>query len=548
MEIAEKSDEHIPPSLPPVKDTEDKRDFERHTRIDLPAECFLDQRVDLKIQLTREKPKATQVMSKVKTSLKSGIEIIEIDVQITAQNFAKQEIRQVLTVPIDKDSDEITFTLFPRELGEQLIEIEFFYEASRIGYVIVQTNVKIAPQLMQSNRPAVAFASMQTPMQSFLPSEYSPASPIFMDNPAPIIKDVENISNKNKITLHVSWDEKGGRIIYSIYDNNRTDIGDWKQSVPDIKEYIRERLQELNAFLHEVVVQGNPSEEMWESICFQLQSVGKSLFEDLIPFQVREKSLKWKKEAILLISTNEQWIPWELIFDGTDFWGKKYILARIPRIDESRPISERKRSDQVKNTLSVKKIINVIGGDINDTDVTKAENLFNYLVPPIKLETLKKKPIASLKRALSDADILHLTCHGLLKPHILQIGQDKSAITNISPDSVRNLGFKPGLVVFANACSSTAPVLTFGKFNSFGWEFYRQGTEVFIGTLGAVPTKYAIPFAESVYKELLQKKAEQTVGRAMSIAKQNAEKDRNLFWLLYCIYGDPDFLLEPCDN
>ena len=98
--------------------------------------------------------------------------------------------------------------------------------------------------------------------------------------------------------------------------------------------------------------------------------------------------------------------------------------------------------------------------------------------------------------------------------------------------------------MFANACSSNTPVQTFREFSSFGWEFYRQGADVFIGTLGTVPTKHAVSFAENVYKELLHENARLTIGQAVAKAKKVAAKEHNLFWLLYCIYGDPDFYFE----
>ena len=92
---------------------------------------------------------------------------------------------------------------------------------------------------------------------------------------------------------------------------------------------------------------------------------------------------------------------------------------------------------------------------------------------------------------------------------------------------------------------SEPTVKTFGDFSSFGWEFYRQGADVFIGTLGIVPAKYAVSFAKNVYKELLRKDVKlTTIGQAVAKAKEVAATEHNLFWLLYCIYGDPDFFFE----
>lgn len=159
------------------------------------------------------------------------------------------------------------------------------------------------------------------------------------------------------------------------------------------------------------------------------------------------------------------------------------------------------------------------------------------------MQLLSKQPISVLVKALSGADALHFTCHGHLEPHLLQIAGDKNKtrIENLLPETIQNLPLERGSLVFANACASTVPVLTFGKFSSFGWKFYQRGADAFIGTLGAVPVKYAVNFAESVYRELFNPDERITIGQAVAKAKEVAANERNLFWLLYCIYGDPDF-------
>ena len=115
---------------------------------------------------------------------------------------------------------------------------------------------------------------------------------------------------------------------------------------------------------------------------------------------------------------------------------------------------------------------------------------------------------------------------------------------NLLPDTVRVLELRPGSLVFANACASSAPVLTFGRFTTFGWEFYRHGAATFVGTLGPVPISYAVDFAAAVYAELFRASGSVTIGQALAAARQAAAPRHNLFWLLYCLYGDPDLRLD----
>ena len=58
------------------------------------------------------------------------------------------------------------------------------------------------------------------------------------------------------------------------------------------------------------------------------------------------------------------------------------------------------------------------------------------------------------------------------------------------------------------------------------------------------PSSYAIGFAENVYGELLCKNTKITVGEAIARAKRIAAEQHNFFWLLYCIYGNPDVYFE----
>jgi hypothetical protein len=114
-------------------------------------------------------------------------------------------------------------------------------------------------------------------------------------------------------------------------------------------------------------------------------------------------------------------------------------------------------------------------------------------------------------------------------------------MTCLMVSSVQLLGDIRRSVVFANACGSARMASFLGEQRNFGWEFYKKGSAAYIGTLGLVPTEYAIEFAESFYGRLLDGA---TVGRALMDAKSLAPQS-NPFWLLYCLYGDP-FTRKTC--
>ncbi len=507
-----------------ARDKDKSVTIERHTRIEFPSGCVLEQKVDLKIQLTEEIPKFTRVLEKILLTVGRNTKQVELNVKVTAPAFAIRPYQQQLTVPVKGDSNEVIFTLVPLERGEQVIEIEFFRGATRVGYVIVQTYVS-----------------------SYRYREKSPKV-LSMEDPIDGLKNLESMTvNPDKHTLNVTWIERESKLLYTIFPANR--LGEWKKTIPNIQQQIEDDLRSLNAFLTEVVQQGNPSDERWESICFNLQSVGANLFEMLIPSEVAKKVRDWKIGSPVIISTNEQWIPWELMYDGEDFWGKKFIIARSPRLSDSQDLPRRNRPES-KGKRQIKRIVNIVGGDVPSSEAERATHLFSNLLPLEAVQLLAKQPISSLVKAIPGTDALHFTCHGHLEPHLLQIAGDKNKtrIENLLPETILRLPLEPGSLVFANACASTVPVLTFGKFSSFGWKFYQRGADAFIGTLGAVPVKYAVNFAEIVYRELFNPDEKITIGQAVAKAKEVAANERNLFWLLYCIYGDPDFSIVQQKN
>jgi hypothetical protein len=507
-----------------ARDKDKSVTIERHTRIEFPSGCVLEQKVDLKIQLTEEIPKFTRVLEKILLTVGRNTKQVELNVKVTAPAFAIRPYQQQLTVPVKGDSNEVIFTLVPLERGEQVIEIEFFRGATRVGYVIVQTYVS-----------------------SYRYREKSPKV-LSMEDPIDGLKNLESMTvNPDKHTLNVTWIERESKLLYTIFPANR--LGEWEKTIPNIQQQIEDDLRSLNAFLTEVVQQGNPSDERWESICFNLQSVGANLFEMLIPSEVAKQVRVWKIGSPVIISTNEQWIPWELMYDGEDFWGKKFIIARSPRLSDSQDLPDKNRPES-KGKRQIKRIVNIVGGDLPSSEAERATHLFSNLLPPEAVHLLAKQPISSLVKAIPGTDALHFTCHGHLEPHLLQIAGDKNktSIENLLPEAILSLPLEPGSLVFANACASTVPVLTFGKFISFGGKFYQRGADAFIGTLGAVPVKYAVNFAEIVYRELFNPDEKITIGQAVAKAKEVAANERNLFWLLYCIYGDPDFSIVQQKN
>jgi CheY-like chemotaxis protein len=129
--------------LIPVKQERTPTQTAHYTRIEFPAECLLNHKVKLEIQLVIQAPQETRALEKIRIEKDTEeVEMAILDIQITAENFTLKKRKKQLEVPAHVCSETIMFDLVPIEIGEQIIEVEFFHECSRVGYAIVKSNVK----------------------------------------------------------------------------------------------------------------------------------------------------------------------------------------------------------------------------------------------------------------------------------------------------------------------------------------------------------------------------------------------------------------------
>lgn len=129
--------------------------FRRFTDIRFPEQCKIHQPVMLTIQLTIKpiklkedilpdmpKPQEPSEIKITPTSEETKKGKIEIVVMISAESFEIIDKRwQKMEIPFSNDSETITFTLIGQELGQQLVEVEFFHGTDRVGYVVIETQV-----------------------------------------------------------------------------------------------------------------------------------------------------------------------------------------------------------------------------------------------------------------------------------------------------------------------------------------------------------------------------------------------------------------------
>lgn len=241
-------------------------------------------------------------------------------------------------------------------------------------------------------------------------------------------------------------------------------------------------------------------------------------------------------------------IPWELLWNRVDFLGLQFQVARMPIVPGGPRMSRRAHD--------VRRISSLLGSQVLD-DTQRPDWDATFDTGGNGTVTVWRAPkavsdwptVAVLPEA--SADILHITCHGMLQngerywslDHTKPDDMDVSIYPRDGDNQFQLRKFAP--LVFANACSSAAPVIAgtpglqvLGE--GFGATFYDMGASVFIGTLAPVSKRIAVPFATRFFHRLLNEG--QSAGEALWSTKQSfaEEGEKDPSWLFYCMYGDPE--------
>jgi hypothetical protein len=244
----------------------------------------------------------------------------------------------------------------------------------------------------------------------------------------------------------------------------------------------------------------------------------------------------------LYIHPSLEWIPWELMHDGTDFLGVRYVIARLPIV--------RRGPAAVSAQRHVSRICTFLGEHVmDDAEQTEWEGTFSGLPNGTTVERFPENgvwPTADTVTQAAKADILHITCHGGIQDAVLETvwtlnHQGLPFTYGIGQAGVDQMAFADeGPLVFGNACQSTAGAVTSaGLTPGLAYSFFDKGAAAFVGTFAPITKTMALKFATAFYGYLLGQG--QGVGTALWRTKSDfgAAGEADPSWLFYCLYGAP---------
>jgi len=281
-----------------------------------------------------------------------------------------------------------------------------------------------------------------------------------------------------------------------------------------------------------------------------LTKSGHILWSHLLTRQVKER-LKSTPIQNLILSLDEELIniPWELLYDGSNFLCLNFSLGRLVRTRrDARPASYRSSPGTLKMLILANPTDDLKGAYLEGINI---KNQFDRKRSSVHI-SLKSTSIDKLyvKKNIHDYDIVHFAGHCEYEPldhrnsgWILSDGR-------FSVHDIMKMGESESLpsLIFSNACHSAeaGPDLMGADYQrrhyNLASAFLFSGVRHYIGAIRRIEDPSSYSFAREFYHHLL---LGSSVGESVRLGRMHLVKEHGisaLAWPSYLLYGDPNFV------
>lgn len=275
----------------------------------------------------------------------------------------------------------------------------------------------------------------------------------------------------------------------------------------------------------------------------QLCQLGGELRHALVAPDL-SNALENKRSIYLHVDEPLVVVPWEMLFDGKEFWCRRFDLGRAI----ATPQSITGRSPELPTLGSLRMLIVCcdfsgrlpLTIDEGESLLAKVEDLEN-----LEVDLLINPKVETVHGRLKQYDLVHFAGHAdHNESHPSQSGWHL-ADGKLTAQQILDLGkgAKMPLMVFSNACrsgeskawSDSAGELPDGA-TGLSNAFLRSGVGLFIGPQWEVEDAQSARLAADFYDVLFRGA---NVGMALRVAKERASHEKGLSWASYQLYGDP---------
>ena len=293
-----------------------------------------------------------------------------------------------------------------------------------------------------------------------------------------------------------------------------------------------------------------------------IQKIGQLFWNHLFSRSVKEK-LKSCPPCGLTLCLDEEliYIPWELIFDGSDFLCLKFSLGRLVRSKgESSLLEYRHLSDSLRMLILANPSADLKSAYAEGLNI---KNQFNHKTKRVYVD-FKSTNIDKnyVKKNICDYDIVHFAGHcefnkkeagdsgwilsdGVFKiEDILKMGHSCSLPALIFSNACHSAQLYPAKMPVAHGASAKWLIDFEYQRANFGMAsaFLFAGVRHYIGAIRKIEDNASLVFAREFYMKLI---SGVSVGESLRLSKLKLIKEfglASLHWVNYLLYGDPGFI------
>ena len=508
------------------------------TDIHFPPQVQPGEEYPLWIQLTIDEPESACIHSgdlNVSVLFEQETELVEVVIMAPGFEEVTGHLSRLITLYPNQDSQPAVFLLKADTVSdEREVSINFYHRGRPIGSTALR--VVVGDQADEQTRGGVIAMQLADGPARFAlePLPISPPPPVDLE--LRIIK--ESAENKLHFLLHSA--AKGVNYHWK-------PMGCIELTADDPAQFLEHRFQRLSQLA------GTTRRSEDSSVGLdEMQALGEELFEQLFPEKLQneywakiKKLHQAGKLRSLLITSDEPWIPWELI--------KPYRYDDLTEEEES--------DDFLCQTFEVCRWL-AGRGPVGEIQVEEVR----IVVPSLDLPYVEKErdyftrladdgvtnagePLQHVQDVTAfaqhgKAQIVHIATHGEFDPAYPNRSSIHLQDGALTPDLFRGSNVrgwrKHKPILFLNTCHGGR--MNFDLCGLGGWAqkmVGEIGIGAFIGAQWEIHDRLASAFAIQFYDGL---QAGQTLGKAFHAARQHIREmePENPTWLAYTLYGDPN--------
>lgn len=510
----------------------------RYPHLEAPAKCFIDQPFSLFVKLLVVPLTPTDTCISIQDT-GDLTQLPDIEIVLRSQGLDIVNGNDTRTLSVDREGDsEERYVLIPRISGEHLLRVDFYQHGKRIG------TVRHAVQVIVAIKTG---SSTSTSSENLLYENSS--SSLLSESIESIYLKSEATSPPPNLELCIVLETDLKTLSFTLHSTVRS-LGYHHTRQGQI--VLRESpLDKMKAVYNEL---GNISTTIngLSSTLAQrrLEALGNQLWDELIPDSLKTEYWQFRLSVnTLLITSDEPWVPWEMIKpyrftkDGerqdAPFWCQQFTLSRW--------LSGPGTVDRLYSAPA-----RAIASNQSNLPAVAQEVLFIQQLHSLDNSIQSLEPYSKCSDVLDWMEqgnflIAHFACHGMFDDTLPNNSAIQLSDGLIYPSDLRCCfsGIRNKPLVFINACHGGRTGFTFTGLGGWAEKLVRSArVGAFIGAMWEVDDSLALQFAECFYTGWI--KENRSIAEAFQIAREKlrVSAPHSSTWLAYVLYADPETLKD----